>query len=482
MWKYKIDEEHLRGFLLSGKLDEEMDHVFENFWDFSHQFQFELIKYVKARKVFPSLSVIKKVFKVKEETAKALIEGSFKEFSFPAVEDEKAQLINGLVVPNLPEVITNVEGVKRYLKPIREFLGFGFGVFFDIGFSGRSFQLPLTLSLCLNSMPSNLLFTGAIDREGRVKEVDGIPKKRELAKKLGLYLVEPSKLRTVQEIKAWYESSIYHVPFYITKSKDKHEGEWESFLSSVKIENVKEVLRNLENLNCIEKEKLLFITGQLNRNWGEVFSEIYSKLKELETALRGKEKLHIAINGPSALAFGVGILLGSQKPFVFYHMQNGIYHPIEVNDVRYLKERVKEPKEIEYKLQEGNSKLVVILSLSHHELEEDVRKFVSSFLENPSFLIIRHSRAGNILVENMKEVSKEIAGLIQEIRKERSFDEFHFFFSCPVPIAFMVGVAFGHYSQGVVYNYQGEENIYVPVFELAFLRSLREGAYAETNL
>jgi hypothetical protein len=40
----------------------------------------------------------------------------------------------------------------------------------------------------------------------------------------------------------------------------------------------------------------------------------------------------------------------------------------------------------------------------------------------------------------------------------------------------MLGVAFGHYTDGCLYNYQKDEQIYIPAIEFSILRSIREAS------
>jgi hypothetical protein len=121
-----------------------------------------------------------------------------------------------------------------------------------------------------------------------------------------------------------------------------------------------------------------------------------------------------------------------------------------------------------------------MLSFAHHEMESDVKNYISQKVENPSYLLLRAKSSGNIVVEDMKEVATETASVIQNIRREHSFEDFHFFLSAPVPIAFMVGLSFGHYGEGYIYNYAG--GTYEPVVPFSFLKALREGKYALSEI
>jgi len=479
MWKFwEIERAHFKTLLESGKLDDHIEELYSHFWELPPAHQYELVKYSKDKKICPSVQTFRKVFKVSEETAVEFFKEKHITFRFPVVlSNGEGELIEAVAVKNLKEVITNLKNIKRHLNPIKEFLKTGFAVFFDGEFAGASFQLPTVLNLYVENLPQDALFTGAIDKKGNIKSVEGIEEKKKLAKKFGLRLIEPYYLKTVDDLKAWFDAESYDVPLYITRTRDRWEGEFKSFLRATGISE--EQLTKLEVLSGLETKPI--ITGQLTGDdWENVLKEFWKRFKETEEKLHNKERFHIAINGPAVLAFAIGVLFGSQRSFVFYHYQNNTYHPIMVENVRELKERKKSLEKIEQHFQKGGKSLVVMLSFAHHEMESDVKNYISQRVKNPSYLLLRAKSSGNIAVEDMKEVATETASVIQDIRREHSFEDFHFFLSTPVPIAFMVGLSFGHYGEGYIYNYAG--GTYEPVVSFSFLKALREGKYALSEI
>ncbi len=479
MWKFwKIEPEHFKVLLEAGKFDDLIEEIYVQFWELPVQHQYELVKYSKKKAIFPSVGVLRKVFGASEEGVRGFFNGKYKEFCFPVVGSGHAEFVNAFLIEGSNEVLTNLKGIKKYLKPVKEFIGKGFWIFFDKEFSGSSFQLPTVLNLYVENMPSDVMFSGAVDKNGNIRTADKLEEKRKLAESRGLRFVEPYQFKNVQEIKEWFDANRYDVPLYITKTADGWEGEWKKYLSSLCVKEAEELVKKLEILSGVETKPL--VVGQLvGKAWEEVAKTFWKRFKDTERRLHGKEKWHIAINGPSALAFALGVLFGSQKPFIFYHFQNNTYHPIPVDNVRELKERSKNLEKVSLKFEKGGKNLVVMLSFAHHDMESRVKEYVLQKIKSPSYLLIESERSGNITVEDMKELAKECANLIQNIKKEQSFEDFHFFFSTPVPIAFMVGLAFGHYEDGWIYNYNGS---YEPVLSISFLRKLREGKYEEANL
>jgi len=470
-----LEEGHFRLLLWSGRLDEDMDDLFRQFRELPPTFQFELIRYVKEKRVYPSAQPLMSALNLPEEEAGKLLRNEYVEFLVPVVEGGRGELVKALVVKGLDLPVTNQRHLLRSLEPVYRLVGEGFAFFVEKPLSGESFTLPLAVHLLAQNVPGDLLFTGRVDSEGRVYDVDGLPRKRRIAAERGYRLVEPFHFKSVQEIVSWLDAPAYEIPFYVTKTAGSYEGELRDFLSSVRIEDPEGTLSCLEVLSGFPRERLILTTGQLPPDpavWEGVVAEFFRRLKSLETALRGREILHLAVNGPAVLAFALGAVFGSQKPFVFYHRQDSGYIPIEVRKVRRLKERLGEYRHIRWKLEEDRDELAVILSLAHHEPEASVKEFMKG--RGTSFLTVEHERKGNIPVEDMFETARECASLIQDLRTRKSFRTFHIFLSSPIPIAFMVGVAFGYYSPGYIYHHQGE-GMYFRAVDLSAIRAIREG-------
>ena len=469
----EIEEGHLKGLLNTGKLDEFIDHLFLQFWELRPSAQYEIINYIKSRKKYPSFKVLEETLGITQEEARAFLRNPYREFYVPVVGKEN-KMVRGLAIRGLEGITTNLDYLKSSMETIKKFLGQGFALFFDDFFTGESYMLPAALSLLVENLPLDVVFTGKIDEEGNVYEVNSIPKKRELARSLGLRLIEPSFIDNVRTLKEWYDAENYHVPLYITKTAENYEGELKNFYSSLIFPEVERKLELLEVLSGVPKEKLVINTGQLppeETAWLNIVSLFFSTTKEIEKALGGKETLHIAINGPASLAFSLGVIFGSQKPFVFYHLQDGKYYPIEVYKVRELKERVNEYKGINYSLEGDGKELAVILAFAHHDPVASVKEFMKD--KDATLLIVRHSKSGNVPIEEMREVVKETASLIQDIRGTKDYAKFHFFLACPVPVAFMLGMAFGYYSSGCVYQHAGTQG-YIKVVEFDRIRKIKE--------
>jgi len=468
-----IEEEHLLGFLKNGSIDDLMDDLILQFRELTPKIQYELIKHIKEGKAYPSLNVLAKVFGISVDEARRMLRGEWREFMFPVVGEE-IKMVRGISIRGMENIITNLKHLNTSMEVLREFLREGFALFFDTCFSGESYMLPAVVSLYIDNPPEDAVFTGRIDAKGNIYEVDGIPAKRKLAKDSGLRLIEPAFIDNVKTLKDWYDASAYEIPFYITKTTMDYEGEVKNFYSCMILKDAERILELAEALSGISEKDLLMITGRLasaTDDWEQKVSDFYGRLKKIEKALMGREILHIGINGPASLAFALGAVFGSQKPFVIYHFQDGRYYPIEVRNVRSLKERVREYSSVEYSMEGKGRELAVVLALAHHDPVASVKEFMKG--RDVTLLVIKHKVSGNIPVEDMFEVAKESSSLIQDMRGERDYERFHFFLSSPVPVAFMLGVAFGYYGSGYVYQHYGQQG-YAEAVSLDAIRRIRE--------
>ena len=482
MFRYEeFEEEDFLLFLHQGLFDEDINTVVSKYPFYSAKIQFELIKYLRKRKPLNlSLKTLSKALSVSQKDARIILQAEGKEFKIPLSSDEiseEGQLIRALVIPGTSKIITNNEFVKRALVEIKKFLKTNFAVFFEKSFTGKSFMLPLATALYIKNIPEDLVFTGKINSSGEIFEVDNIDKKLFLCQRLGYRLCVPSQVGHINTIKVFLEKKKWSIPLYITCEDKK---ELQNFLKDIPEEKTSEEISYFDGLDIfygIKKEDLCLSTGQLktSEDFIKACYNFYQTKEFIKIRLSGEKVFHIGIRGPTSLAFALGIVFGSQDPFIIYHYHEGKYYPVKVLNPREIKERLDSYTAVKYTLEKRGDDLCILFRFAHHEMLADVKKYAESFLNKPSFLILSHSSSGNVPLEEFKKVSQEAGSIIQDIRSKHSFKSFHFFFSSPVVIAFMLGVIFGHYSEGAIYNYQKAESNYLKVINLSDLRKIREG-------
>ncbi len=475
-WNYSLFmEEDFIGLLKSGELDDSLEEVFRQFRDLSPKLQYELISYVKEKKKLVEVSAVAEGLGIRQRVAEGILSNGFKSFSFPAVDSEgKGVEVKAIVIKDLQNTYSNLEGLKRYIKEVEAFLrGEGLiegslGVIFDRNITGRSFQLSLALALYPERIPDELCFTGGLDKKGNILKVDGLRAKESFCKEKGKRLINPMELKHIGEVVGWFRKPFVEVPFLVSKD------------TNTRLEDLGEVERTLKYIKLfhgIQREELELYTGRLEGEaWKEVCIRFNTALRELEGKLKNRLKLSIAINGPATLAFALGVLYTSKKPFIFNHFVHGEgrYFPIEVVHTRELKELVEDFEHTASELMDrGGKDIAVILTGAHHASIRDVESFLEKQGISADILMLKPLREqGNIPPELHKHIAKEYATGIQRVKESKSYESIHFFFSVPISIAFMVGTAYGHYGHGYIYNY--EKNTYTKVLEIGFLRSLIE--------
>ncbi|MGC8852491.1 MAG: SAVED domain-containing protein [Hydrogenobacter sp.] len=470
-------EEDLLGFLHSGELNEHITDVFKEFHELSPFVQFELIKYVKEKSVYVDVHVLSKVLGTSQKTAEEILRGEFKFFTFPAVSTQgSSQMVQGMVIKDTSQRVCNVEGIKRHIKPVEDLLKSRgllkdhLSVFLNSYITGRSFQLSLALSLLTEKVPDRFCFTGGVDAKGNVQAVDNIPQKEKACRSFGKRLISPVSVRSVDDIVDWFSKPFVDVPFVITKERGRPNiGDfWEE----------EHALKNLRHFHEITEEDLILETGQLEgQKWQEVCIEFINRIRRLDSELSDRLRLNLVINGPTALAMAFGILYSHTRPFRIFHYSNSEkkYYPVDVSNTRELKERVKEYIYTDAQLESSDGEdLAVIIRGAHHDPTGDVKAYLKKEGISADILVLSpKEKEGNIPPDQLKDIAKEYASHIQSTRAQKHYENIHFFLSAPVVIGYLIGVAFGHYSNGYIHNYKSG---YERVLSLEFLRDLIEKA------
>ncbi|MDW8095023.1 MAG: SAVED domain-containing protein [Caldimicrobium sp.] len=482
-----MEEEHFLTFLKEGYLDEYMEEIVKRFNLFTPKIQFALINHLRAHKELVSLKNLAQVMGITQSDAELVLYGEAKYVKILLAlkelpqGDTKVSLSKAIAIPNTSKIITNLPHLKKKLSIISSWLNFPFAVFFEDYFTGDSFMLPLAISLAVEKIPENLLFTGKINKKGDILEVEYLKDKLGFARENGFRLVHPRNAKHLQILREFLEKRHWEVPLYITSESEKEcEFFFKSFTEKLNLLQ-NEFFPPLELLFGLSKSSFCLVTDQLKtfEDWQRTCIEFYQKVQKVKNTLLGEKVFHFGIRGASALAFSLGVLFGHLNPFVLYHYQviegKADYHPLQVMNPREIKEICKEYSLLKVQTEGEGEDLIVLLNFSHHELLGDVKRFVGNTGLAPTYLVLQTEHKGNIPLEAFLPLAKESASYMQQLRADRSFRSYHFFFSCPVPLAFMIGLAFGHYVDGWIYNYQKEGSTYEAVLEFRFLRNLREG-------
>lgn len=471
MWSFSTFlEEDLINFLERGLLDEELGQVIKQFEYLTPSVQLSLVRHLRSVRYEPEK--LSKELGIRKSTAEAILYNPMVEFEFPAVSVSDGKLIKAVAILDTPESFCNVGELRRYLKPVEEYLrnkgriSKHLGVIFDHEITGNSFQLALTLSILMEKLPEGLCWSGGVRKNGKITRVDSMVKKAQVCRKFNKRLADPFHLDSVDQLHDWLNKSFIDVPIFISKSKNSVEEFFKD----------RNTLLNLQHIHGIDVQRLLIYTDKLEgEGWKRKMEEFANLLKELDYYLQRRVRAHIAVNGPASLAFATGILYGHTRPSAIYHYNQGEkrYFPIELQNTREVKEHVREYRFVRAKFTDrGGKDLAVVLFFAHHTPEADVLSFLEREGINADILLLTTEEGrGNINPENFKTIARESASMIQETKGKKSYENFHFFFSCPVAVAYLLGVAYGHYDSGYIYN---RDEGYTRVLSLGFIRELIE--------
>ena len=414
---------------------------------------------------------------------------------FPIANNESSELATAYIFLFDKETskssFTQKEELRRIKKLLKERnIGKDFFVIFDKNFKGDSYLLSIAAGIFLPDYSlEDFAFTGKVNEEGEIYPVGYIPKKEEVAKEKGLKLITYNDVSHIDELIYYLGDKPVDIPFLQLSNKTKEEA----YISLEKLENkIKEKtpfysLKKIEKFFELNKEDLLLITGFLSEPedlekdnpWIEVIKQFEEKLKKIYSNIRRKKRILHFAGSISTLAFAFGIKIGAKKPVTVYHYQADDYHLVadlsDKNKIRKIK-HIKGDLELleikKLKENENANEIAVVVWIASHNPYGDVIVF-SEGKSWDIFGIETKEYKGNLpLPEDIDsegfwiEIVREIYTAINKL-KNKKYRYFHIFLSSPVPIAFCLGMAVGHFiNGGIVYNLNLSEKRKLPYYSV----------------
>ncbi len=286
--------------------------------------------------------------------------------------------------------------------------------------------------------------------------------------------------------KKWkIESEELHVPYFIGIPASSEEAErsykllWKSVLNSKKFAPRLIDLKEIKNHFMLTDSYFYFNqTGELSNDpekWLEFIQNVGFDFNRLDRIFPGRAVYHIGIKGPSVAALGIGAGFGTKRSMVAYQFMGGGYHPVSdlSENVRELKARksLDELRDVEFELKDGDDRLLIELWFASHEPDAHNRPEFADF----TILKVKGSAGGNLLSldaggQDWKYIANEIFNIVEHHIKARNYREIHLVISMPGMLAFLLGMAIGHFEPIQVHNYDRKSNSYVMVLELNRIR------------
>ena len=428
---------------------------------------------------------------------------------FPVALDNKAELVTAYItkltttVPKncfyeSSEIKESLDVIKNLLKN-REFKTKDFFVVFDKDFTGRSFMLAVVAGLILpQENLKGYAFTGIVNESGEIFSVEYIPQKKVTAESENLKLITPHHIDNLDQLVYYLGKEKIDIPFIalVNRSEEEVKSALQKIENSIKKKEPSFSIQKLVSIFNLDVDRLfMFYRGLLppltfeelsgENPWIQQIENYEKLLREIYSIFPSRSRvLHMGFAVPSTLAFSMGIKLGTKKPVVIYHYQSDKYVPVmdlstpeQIRSIKKIKKDIIENSEtISVHIPEKTHvrELAVALWIASHMPYPDIEDYLKD-KNIPLVKIELKDFQGNLPLPDeigrrdywIKIVS-EIYSALNVIKSKYGVSKYHFFMSVPVPIGFALGMAIGHFWEGVVYNlmFGGGEKRYYPVFNI----------------
>ncbi len=517
--QFKDNLEDLKDYLTGNIPEKEKEELYKLLIDkkIPNEIKFLVFNQIKKREDLFDIEKLAKILNLPEIVIKKIFKSIPIEVKFPIALNEKSELATAYIIPLTKPIekmtFSTDKEIEQGLKTIKTFLQNkkystqNFFVIFDKNFTGKSFLLSIVAGLLLpKENIKDFAFTGVINEEGEVFQVGYIPAKSSAAKNKDLKLITPEEIDTIDELVYYLGDEPIDIPFILMVSRPENESfqaldKLEKKIKEIKpyfsLEKLKKFFDiDLENLILHYKERLPIITEEqvIEENpWIQQVLYFETKLKNIYSKLKFKNRiLHLGMAVPASLSMALGIKLGTKKPIVIYHYQSDEYIPVidlskkeKLRKIKYIKKNIYHHlQNIEFNISENSKNrknFAVSIWLASHSPYSDTEHYIESKNKDWGLIKIESKEfQGDIPMpgefENIAQnywinYVSEIYSTLNIIKNENKIDNFHFFLSVPVPIAFALGMAIGHFWNGFIYNYdQKLEERYYPVFSLNYKR------------
>lgn len=400
---------------------------------------------------------------------------NLKKRSFPVYDKKNGEISTVYIFEtenkNFPVTFPNTDKqVIKILEDIKHIVNKDFFVCFSKYFSGNSFGLAVASGFFVDDEFADIYtFTGDVKADGSIQEVSFVPEKKELASEEGKFLISFENFKHTSELGSLNTNEL-HVPFVQLFGKPK----------SVLTENLQKLYRVTSGYNLIKAFGIdtenLFVYSQNNlendiETWKDYFEQAFRSI-DFFKAFSPKITVHYLLS-VSAFAFPLGIRQGALNKTAVYHFQNGeIFKVFDFvqNDLRNVKKKKREYTLIDAKYTEIDSHdMCIAIYVASHNPKKDAEEFAVKTLKANFLYITTPDFQGKLPADEPEIWTKTVAELYSKIDETannacKNITHYHFIFSTPVPVAFVLGMAIGDYKKISVYNFDKSTTSYKKVF------------------
>jgi hypothetical protein len=213
--------------------------------------------------------------------------------------------------------------------------------------------------------------------------------------------------------------------------------------------------------------------------WQRVVQEFQQKLDLIKAKLKGPEIFHILLKCRIALAFGLGATVGTWSGIILHQeISAGDFKPVIYLDNKaalpyhHNIHTIKNKPELPYKFiqptipEELTTPTLVALHLASHDPGPYVKKEAKN--QNLSCVIIDNTYNNTLTEEDWFQPAQEVASVLRQLREQT--DELRIYASCPIALAFAIGMALGNQFPASIFHWFAEDNTYHFVLKLNKLK------------
>lgn len=215
--------------------------------------------------------------------------------------------------------------------------------------------------------------------------------------------------------------------------------------------------------------------------WQNLCRRFAQRAQRLES-LKGKTVFHVFLNCPAALAFGLGAGLGTQHRVVIYHWWPGYDSALNFagEDSQAIAKLIQlkresttafEMIEVTYP-KSWTSEVFVGLHLAKHSPHTAFKALVTS--QGASYVAVDNLYGDRLARDDdWFQVARETAQAIYTVLGQAQVRRINLGLSCPLPLAFTIGMALGIHTPISVYNWYTDAQAFVHVYDVDQIRQLR---------
>ena len=436
-----------------------------------------LRKFVQEDNLNDYALLLSKSINVDMETARQILNQPIKNASFPVVLENRVFIRRVYTIKLGKKTVFSFANSGEF-STISTAIDSGFFAMFDgYDFKGSSFMLAVCAALIASnqSVLDKFIFSGVIDIKGNILEVEQLDTKKAYTNEK--VFISYKEIRNLFELDKLLNSDRMDFPFFVAlkKSKKSDSVRGSSFdgLTDIKKQNS---FAQIKALGMKDEDFVYHAKDMLpDSDWSDMLLTAYKRIIKIKSKINKLGKipvLHLAILGPATFAFGLGALLGAKDPFIFYQYFSGEYKSVldfSEKNIRLLKQVEDKFERVVCRTEIKNKKeLAMVYYLASHNPSGDVR----SFLKEPDFFVCTaKNNQGFLDSGDWSDYVKEMYSAYNKT-KDGSYIKRHFFFSCPLALAFGLGAAIELFENGDVYNLVMQGNSYVRVFNLKSLNKI----------